>query len=612
MKCIDCSIDLPESMMDEKGRCPGCKAQYHTYKHRFKVGELTNIPVKFLAELKLDQKNEAIEKAPQRTGNIEAAITFKAQAEHRKTQIDAIDDSEIEKLKQQELEEHQTEEDRQKKAYELSQIELARRALAKKHLLPFVKYMEHDYEAGWVHKDICRRLERFSKQVANRESPRLMLFMPPRHGKSTLASQNFPAWHLGHHPEHDIITASYSASLAMDFSKMVRDKAASPKYRNIFPGKGLDPDNKNAEGWKTKHGGVYVPAGVGGPMTGRGAHILVIDDPVKNREEAESETTRNTIKNWYTSTAYTRLAPGGGVLVILTRWHEDDLAGWLLSQADQGADQWEVVRYPAIAEQDEEHRKTGEALHPARYPLPALQQIKKAVGRRDWRALYQQDPIGEEGDYFSAKDLKFYTRDERPPLDELAIYAAWDLAIGTKEHNDFSVGLVAGIDRQLNLWLLDAYRGRWTSLEIVENLFACYDRWRPAITGIERTHVEQAIGPLLTEQKRAQRKLAFRIEPLKPGRRDKRSRAAPIRGLMEMGRVYLPREKEWADDLVDELLKFPNGKHDDQVDAIAWLGQMIEMYNPRPLVAAPKPKSWKDKLSKYVTNSGDGRSYMAS
>ena len=288
-----------------------------------------------------------------------------------------------------------------------ARAELALRILTRKRLLPFVERFNPDYNAGWVHKDICRRLEQFSRDVEAKKSPRLMLFMPPRHGKSTLASIAFPAWHLGRHPNHEFISCSYSGSLAMGFSRKVRSLLRDPSYKTAFKTR-LDPDSQSAEAWLTTNGGGYVAAGVGGGITGKGAHVLVIDDPVKNREDAESQNNREANWDWYTSTAYTRLAPGGGVLVILTRWHDDDLAGKLLRATTEGGDEWTVVKYPAMAEEDEEFRKTGEPLHPARYDIDSLQRIQRAVGPRDWSALYQQNPVADDGDYFSRSMIQYY------------------------------------------------------------------------------------------------------------------------------------------------------------------------------------------------------------
>ena len=206
-----------------------------------------------------------------------------------------------------------------------------------------------------MHEDICRRLERFSQQVEDGLSPRLMLLMPPRHGKSELASRMFPSWHLGRFPDHEFIACSYNVSLAMSFSRKVKEVMSDPVYQGIFETR-LHPDFQAAEEWAISgHRGGYVAAGVGGGITGKGAHVLTIDDPIKNAEEAASADLREKLWEWYTSTAYTRLAPGGGVLIIQTWWHDDDLAG-RVQQAmndDPEADQFEVVKYPAIAEADE-------------------------------------------------------------------------------------------------------------------------------------------------------------------------------------------------------------------------------------------------------------------
>ena len=218
----------------------------------------------------------------------------------------------VEKLAEPQAQTQESSENkRQLSSQKRAERELAKRILCRKRLLPFVERTNPDYLAGWVHKDICQRLEKFSEQVANKESPRLMLFMPPRHGKSTLASVAFPAWHLGRHPHHEFISCSYSGSLAMNFSRKVRQVLREPVYKNIFEKTRLDKDSQSVESWNTNQGGGYVAAGVGGGITGKGAHVLLIDDPIKNREDAESDNNRDATWDWYTSTAYTRLAPGG-------------------------------------------------------------------------------------------------------------------------------------------------------------------------------------------------------------------------------------------------------------------------------------------------------------
>jgi predicted phage terminase large subunit-like protein len=476
---------------------------------------------------------------------------------------------------------------------EKAKAELALRFLTRKRLLPFVERFNPDYQAGWVHKDICNRLEQFSKDVAEKKSPRLMLFMPPRHGKSTLASVAFPAWHLGRHPQHEFISCSYSGSLAMGFSRKVRQLLREPTYKTAFKTR-LDPDSQSAEAWLTTDGGGFVAAGVGGGITGKGAHILVIDDPVKNRDDAESQNARESTWDWYTSTAYTRLAPGGGVLVILTRWHDDDLAGRLLKAAADNGEQWEVVNYPARAEVDEQFRKAGEALHRERYDEEALARIEKAVGPRDWSALYQQNPVADDGDYFTREMIQYYDREE-VDFSQMRFYCAWDLAIGKKDRNDYTVGMVVGVDEYDQLFVVDVVRGRFDGFEIVERILDLYEEWRPSIIGIERGHIEMALGPFLEKRIRERGLYEAYIKDLKTGRRDKEARARAIQGRMQQGMVYLPRDEQFTGPLVAELLRFPNGVHDDQVDALSWIGLMMTEFSTYQAPVVHEP-SWRDRL----------------
>jgi predicted phage terminase large subunit-like protein len=476
---------------------------------------------------------------------------------------------------------------------EQARKELAERILSRKRLLPFVEKFNPDYNAGWVHKDVCKRLEQFSRDVVDQKSPRLMLFMPPRHGKSTLASISFPAWHLGRNPSHEFISCSYSGSLAMGFSRKVRQVLREPSYKAIFQTR-LDPDSQSAEAWLTTDGGGYVAAGVGGGITGKGAHVLVIDDPVKNREDAESQNNRDANWDWYTSTAYTRLAPGGGVLVILTRWHDDDLAGRLLKAGSQGGDEWEVVRYPAIAEEDEEFRKAGEALHPERYDVQALRRIEKAVGPRDWSALFQQNPVADDGQYFTRSMINYYDFDEIDQ-DSMRYYCAWDLAIGKNDRNDYSVGIVVGINEYDDMFVMDCVRGRFDGFELVERILDLYIQWKPSIVGIEKSHIEMALGPFLEKRVRERGLFEAYFKDLKTGRRDKEARARAIQGRMQQGKVYFPRDASFTGPLIAELLRFPNGMHDDQVDALAWIGLMMSEFSTyqAPVVHT---QSWRDKL----------------
>ena len=493
--------------------------------------------------------------------------------------------------------------------------ELAQREVCRRHLLPFIQRFNDSYEAGWVHKDICARLEKFSLDVAEGKSPRLMLFVPPRHGKSEIASRSFPAWHLGKYPEHEFISCSYSADLAMDFSRKVREVIRTPEYGKIFKDTKMDRDSQRIDKWATTANGGYTAAGIGGPITGRGAHVFIIDDPVKNREEADSESVRRSVKNWYTSTAYTRLAPGGGMLIILTRWHDDDLAGWLLHQMqkDEG-DQWEVIDYPAIATKDERYRRKGEALHEARYPLEALMRIKRTVGDRDWSALYQQQPVADEGDYFNKGMFKMYSSKDMPSYESLTYYTAWDLAIGQKETNDESFGITVGMDRNRKLWVVDVRHGRWGSEALVDQILDCYSVWKSSITGIERGQIEMAIGPYLEQRIRERGLGTMFVQKLLPGRRDKQARARPVQALMQRGDVMFRSGCDDTTYLINQMLRFPSGVHDDGVDAIAWVGQLIQdmtVSREAPVeTRGKKRQSMHSRLRKGLYGGGGGGGHM--
>jgi len=548
--------------------------------------------------------------------------------------------------------------------------EYARRILSRKKLLRFVQRFQPNYVAGWIHEDICARLERFLQAVLNGEDPRLMLFMPPRHGKSELASKKFPAWALGLYPQLEIIAASYAVSLPMGFSRAIRGQLRDPAYQKIFPDCKLNPEAQNIEGWQTTEGGMYVPAGVGSGVTGKGANILIIDDPVKDAEEADSETTRESNWDWYGSTAYTRLAPLSGVLVIQTRWHDDDLSGRCIAQMEgllkeagelenslrqdlikpgmsdaelmvaervinrnvdqfkEEIDQWEVISYPAIATGEEYKnedwtvteepkstksvllREEGDALHAARFPRGRLMRIKRTLQPRHWSALYQQNPVPDEGMYFK-KDMFRYvpnTVDWRG----LPVYMAWDLAIGQKESNDYTVGVAGVLDYEDRLHVIDMVRARMDTFEIVEAILDMEKRFSDkaggCVVGIEVGTLDKAIAPQMNKRM-AERRQYLTFDPeLKPIT-DKPMRARPLQGRMTQGMVLFPSPElnPWVETIQHELLRFPGGVNDDIVDALAWLARMVLHAHAPTRPKKSQPKSWKEKLNKYVRNQGKGK-----
>lgn len=491
---------------------------------------------------------------------------------------------------------------------ENAQIELYRRDLCRRKLLPLIMRFHPDYQAGWFHRELCERLERFIQAVLDKESPRLILTVPPRHGKSTIVSQFLPAWFLGNNPALEVMVTSYSASLAMGFSRKIRGLLRDPDFQAIFPEAILSPDSQSAEHWNTTVGGGLLAAGVGGSLTGFGSHVLIIDDPVKNRSEAESATTREAIMDWYSSTAYTRLAPGGGVLQIMTRWHHEDLAGQLIQKMeDDDGDSWEVVNYPAISTQNERFRKEGQALHPDRYDEEALARIKRAVGPRDWIALYQQTPTSPDGEYFKKDMIKRFVD---LPAETLKIYTLWDLAVSQKQENDFSVGIVVGVASDSRIYVLEMVRGKWNSMELVEEILNLYVRFKPEIVGIEKGQIEISIGPFLRQRIKERELYSMFVKPMPHGNRDKMSRARSIQGRMQQGMVLFPRDANWFPIVLDELIKFPSAKHDDTVDALAYVGLLLdEMISPT-VFKPKKKKSWRDTLKQFVKG-GSSKSAMS-
>lgn len=512
--------------------------------------------------------------------------------------------------------------------------ELASRVLARRKLLHFIQRMKPDYDAGWVHHDICRRLERFIEDVEAGKGPRLMLFMPPRHGKSLIASGMFPPWVLGRFPDWEFIAASYGVTLPLEFSRNIRDLMKDEGYQKLFPRVNLRPDSQSAERWVTKQGGGYVAAGVGSGITGKGADVFIIDDPIKDAAEADSETVREGAWNWWSSTASTRLSPKSGVLVIQTRWHDDDLAGRMVTQMKElikeGApteeiDNWEIIEYPALATENEWLSKDGqilrqenadsvedyllrrkdEALHPSRYDEVALRRKKRTMQPRHWSAMYQQNPMPDEGEYFKKDMFRFCG--SLPPLAQMKVFAAFDLAIGEKQQNDYTVGVVGGLDYNDQLYVFDLIRFKGDSFKIVEAILSVYEKYRPELIGIEKGQLELAIKPILKKRMREKRlypTLAEGDKALVPIT-DKLARARPLQGRMQQGMVYLLNTQPWVETAEYELLRFPGGVNDDIVDALAWLTRLAMMSDPPPKPTGKlAEKSWRARLGQYVNEGG--------
>ena len=409
--------------------------------------------------------------------------------------------------------------------------------------------------------------------------------MPPGAAKSTYGSILYAPWHLAQHPNHCVIAASHTAELAEKWGRRVRNLIAE---HSLVLGVGLSADSQAAGRWDTDAGGEYFAAGVGGAIAGRRADLVVIDDPVRSREDADSELVRDKTWDWYKSDLYTRLKPGGRIVLIQTRWHEDDLAGRLLEDMKAGGDQWEVISLPAIAEADDPlGRAVGAPLWPEWEDDEALARKRRAVGPRDWSALYQQRPAPEDGDYFKAEWLKPYER--VPARETLRIYGGSDYAV-TADGGDFTVHVVVGLDPEGRMYLLDLWRGQESSDRWIESLCDLVKEWKPIGWAEEQGQIRAGVGPFL--ERRLRERKAYVSREQFPTRGDKAVRAQSIRGRMALEGLYVPTSAAWYPDLRSELLSFPAGKHDDQVDALGLVGQLLDrmMHGQKP-AAAEKPKN---------------------
>lgn len=446
--------------------------------------------------------------------------------------------------------------------------------LSRRSLIDFVSYTMPNFQQGWFNKIIAQELQQFYYDVMAGKQPRLLIQAPPRSGKSELFSRRFPAWAFGKNPNLQMIAASYSADLSSRMNRDVQRIIDSQEYSDIFPDtsfstntSGVANSNKNIRNSEifeiAGHSGAYRSAGVGGGITGMGADIAIIDDPVKDAKEANSQTVRDSVWDWYTSTFYTRLSPKSGILLGMTRWHEDDLAGRLLEEAKKGGDQWRVVSFPAIAEQDEEYRNEGEALHPERYNIEHLSKIKKAVGTQTWNALYQQRPSSKGGDIIKGAWFKRYS--VLPRMKRIIITA--DTAQKIKQHNDYSVIIVAGLGVDGGLYIVDLIRGKWEAPELEQKLSDVWNKYRSM--SVHKVYIEdKSSGTSLIQN--IQRKQRIPVEGVQVDT-DKYTRVLGVQGYIESGYIYLPNDAEWIEDFIKECEAFTatdSHKHDDQVDAM--------------------------------------------
>jgi len=500
--------------------------------------------------------------------------------------------------------------------------ELLRRRRARESLAGFINAVEIPGKPVAVNKDewlfspiettvaahhllLCEKLE----QISRTPHGRLMVFMPPGSAKSTYGSVVFPTWFMGRNPGSKIILASYGSALAKRHGRKARQIVRSKAYQSIFSAS-LAADNKAVDEWALTNGSEYMSAGILSGITGNRAHGVLIDDPVKGREEADSAVIRKKVREAYEDDIKTRLIPGGFIVLIMTRWNEGDLAGEILPKGWKGesgpilcrdGNVWEVLCLSAQCDlpNDPLGRKIGEYLWPQWFDEKHWEQFRHNA--RTWSALYQQRPTPEEGTYFKAEWLRRY--ETAPPRGTLRIYGASDYAT-TDGGGDYTVHIVVGMDPKGDLYVLDLWRKQTDSYRWAEAWCDLVRKWDPEFWAEETGQIKASMGPFLT--KMADERKAWTVrEQFPTSTGGKPARAQSIRGRMSMRGLYLPQHADWTAEFESELLRFPAGVHDDQVDALGLIGQLLDKMDVGPIDAPPEKAPQPDDTYRFDKDDED-------
>jgi len=476
---------------------------------------------------------------------------------------------------------------RKKLALEETLKSLQRREEARDHFMAFAHHVYDNFIEGRHHRVIAEKLEK----VAAGEIKRLIINMPPRHSKSELASYLMPAWFLGRNPKLKIIQATMNTELATRFGRKVRDLIADPHYREIFPDTDLKADSQAAGRWETSQRGEYFAAGVGAAMTGRGADLLIIDDP-HSEQDALSSTAYDMTYEWYTSGPRQRLQPGGSIIIVQTRWSKKDLTGRLLQAqgSDIMSDRWEVVEFPAIL-------PSGNPLWPEFWAKEELLGVKASLSPGKWNAQWQQNPVSEETALIKREWWQTWEKESVPRLQY--VLQSYDTAFSKKETADYTAITTWGVfdpneDGTEHIILLDAQKGRYNFPELKEEALSQYEYWEPDMVLIEG----KASGlPLADELIRVN----IPVITYSPGRRkrgggvDKTTRMHMVAPIFEAGRVWVP-EKKFAEEVIEECASFPNGEHDDYCDSMTMAlirfreGGLVNLEEDEPDVYIPSKR----------------------
>jgi predicted phage terminase large subunit-like protein len=440
------------------------------------------------------------------------------------------------------------------KIYQL--LEEDKKERCKENFMPFVGQMWSAFIAGRHHAIMADAFER----VANGTLKRLIINMPPRHTKSEFASYLFPAWFLGKYPEKKIIQTAHTAELATGFGRKVRNLVNSPDYQKIFPIK-LSSDSKAAGRWNTNKGGDYFAIGVGGAVTGKGADVLIIDDPHSEQEAMQGNpAVYDRVYEWYSSGPRQRLQPGGAIIVVMTRWSKRDLTGQIIQNSiKRDGDEWETIEFPALL-------PSGKPLWSEFWKQSELEAIKAEIPVGKWEAQYQQNPTSEEGAIIKREMWKIWEKDS-PPNCEFIIQS-WDTAFEKSNRADYSACTTWGVFYKsnsdgfevANIILLDAYKERLEFPELKTKAMQLYKEWNPDACIVEK---KAAGAPLIYEMRR----MGIPLQEYTPGKgSDKIARVNAISDLFASGFVWCP-DTRWAEELMEECASFPNGEHDDLVDS---------------------------------------------
>jgi len=454
---------------------------------------------------------------------------------------------------------------------------------AEKNFIPFVRHVWPEFISGFHHKKIAKKFE----DIKDGKIKRLIVNMPPRHTKSEFASFLFPSWLVGNNPKLKIIQTTHNTELAVRFGRKMKHLIDSQIYQQVFDQVAISADSKAAGRWETNKGGEYFAAGVGSSITGRGADLLIIDDP-HSEQDALSETAFDNAYEWYTSGPRQRLQPGGAIVIVMTRWGVKDLTGRLIdAQAKEPkADQWEVIEFPAIL-------PSNKPIWPEYWDIDSLTATRASLTEQKWQAQWQQNPTAEEGSILKREWWQKWEEDDIPDL--IHVIQSYDTAFSKKETADFSAITTWGVFSHPQrgnpqIILLDAEKGRWEFTELKKHAMEKYKYWEPETVIVEA----KASGLPLTDELRS---AGIPVVNFTPSRgNDKHVRVNSVAPMFESGQVWCPDER-WAQDVIEECAAFPFGDHDDYVDSTTQAlmryrqGNFVQLpddYHDEPRITEPR------------------------